>query len=532
MRTLARVGAVVTALWLTGAAPGGTVRIALREQPNTLNPLLATQFDENYVCEGIFSGLTVLDDRGRLQPELAEAVPTRANGGISADGKQLVYRLRRNARWQDGVAVTADDVVAVTADDVVFTFGKMRDPKVPFPSLTLYDVVERVEARDPHTVVVRLKRPAPDAPAEIFVNGQNGAILPKHVLEHVADLAHAAFNGAPIGSGPYRVERWERGSSLRLVANRDYFGGAPSVERIDFTFLPDSNTRAFAVESQGADLAQIVAVNIPAVRAAGVRVLSVVQPTLVYLLYRVDAPPFDDVLVRRALSRAVDPGEIARKVYLGEAAPATDLLPPQSQYHATRAAARANLREAASLLQSAGWRAGADGIRVRGGSRLTVTLTTIAGNASLQRAAVLLQAAWKTIGVEATVRPLQTSLLFAPGGTLPSGDFTVALVNFSFPITPDRTELLASRAVAPAGFNNGRYRDAELDRLFAAAHTEIDVTKRKALFAQIDRRVTVNVPVFPIVWTKAVFAISPRVAGIRPEPVNSDLWNVATWRVR
>jgi peptide/nickel transport system substrate-binding protein len=524
MRTLARVGAVIAVLWLIGAAPDSTVRIALREQPNTLNPLLATQFDENYVCEGIFSGLTVLDDRGRLQPELAEAVPTRTNGGVSADGKQLVYHLRRKARWHDGVAVTADDVV--------FTFAKMRDPKVPFPALTLYEVVDRVEARDAHTVVVRLKHSAPDAPAEIFVNGQSGAIVPKHVLEHVADLAHAAFNGAPIGSGPYRVARWERGSSLRLVANHDYFGGSPSVERIDITFLPDSNTRAFALASHEIDLAQIAAVNIPAVRAAGLRVVSVVQPSLVYLLYRVDAPPFADVLVRRALSRAVDPNEIAKKVFLGEASPATDLMPPQSPYHATRAAVTANLAEAASLLESAGWHPGADGIRMRGGSRLTVTLTTLAGNAPLQRAAVLLQAAWKTIGVEATLRSLQTNLLYAPNGTLASGDFTVALVSFSFPITPDRTELLASRAVAPAGFNNGRYRDAELDRLFAAAHTELDVMKRKALFAQIDRRVADNVPVFPIVWTKAIFAISPRVDGIRPEPVNSDLWNVATWRIR
>jgi peptide/nickel transport system substrate-binding protein len=141
MRTLPRCVAVLAAMvLLTGAGSDGTVRIALREQPNTLNPLLATQFDENYVAEGIFSGLTVIDDRGRVQPELAEIVPTRANGGISADGRQLVYRLRRNARWQDGVPVTADDVV--------FTFAKMRDPKVPFPSLTLYEPVERVEARE------------------------------------------------------------------------------------------------------------------------------------------------------------------------------------------------------------------------------------------------------------------------------------------------------------------------------------------------------------------------------------------------
>jgi peptide/nickel transport system substrate-binding protein len=377
-----------------------------------------------------------------------------------------------------------------------------------------------------------LKRPAPDAPAEIFVNGQNGAIVPKHLLEHAGDLAHAPFNGAPVGSGPYRLERWERGSSLRLVANHDYFGGAPRVERIDFTFLPDSNTRAFAAESHGVDLTRIEAVNEPAVRAAGARIVSVVQPSLAYLLYRVDAAPFDDVRVRRAFARAIDPAEIAAKVYLGEAAPATDLLPPRSPYHATRPASRGDLAAAAMLLEAAGWRAGADGVRVRGGQRLSFTLTTLAGNASLLRAAVLLQSDWKALGAESSVRPIQTNLAFAPGGTLAGGDFSVALTNISFPVTPDRSQLLSTQALAPAGFNNGRYRDPVLDRLMAAAHAEIDDAKRSRLFAQIDRRITENVPVFPIVWTKAVFAVSPRVENIRPEPVNSDLWNVATWRVR
>ena len=111
------------------------VRIGILQQANSLNPLIQSEFYENYIDEAIFSGLTVLDDRQRLQPDLAAVVPSRENGGISADGKSITYHLRPGVKWQDGAPFTADDVV--------FTFAKMRDPSVPYASLSSYrDVID------------------------------------------------------------------------------------------------------------------------------------------------------------------------------------------------------------------------------------------------------------------------------------------------------------------------------------------------------------------------------------------------------
>src|SRR5580692_4622988 len=136
MRRFPSYGWLLAALMLAACAPvvathsGGrqtqTLHVALPGQPNTLNPLLGPQFYENYVYEAIFSGLTVIDSRGNVIPDLAIAVPTIANGGISHDGRTLIYRLRPNLKWQDGVPLTADDVA--------FTYGLMRDPKTGFPS--------------------------------------------------------------------------------------------------------------------------------------------------------------------------------------------------------------------------------------------------------------------------------------------------------------------------------------------------------------------------------------------------------------
>jgi peptide/nickel transport system substrate-binding protein len=516
----------VVALFVLAGASGAptTVHIALREQPNTLNPLISTQYDENYLTEGIFSGLTKLDDHAHAQPDLAQVVPTVQNGGISRDGKTLTYRLRHNVRWQDGVPLTADDVV--------FTFSKIRDNRVPYASKTLYDAVERVEAHGPYTVVIQLAHPVPDAPYEIFVAGQNGEIVPKHLLEHVDDMLHAPFNAAPIGSGAYRVEQWDRGSSITLRANHDYFGGSPTIDRIVVSFIPDSNTRELGVLSHDIDLAQIEPSNVATVAAApGVRVVSLVQPTLVYLDFRVDVPPFDDLRLRRALTWPIDRDEIARKTYLGQAAPATEIITPESPFHSITTIRPPDLAAARRELDAAGWHSDSDGIRSKNGQRLAIVLTCIAGNAANLRNAVVLQSVWHELGIDTTVRPIPANLLYGTTGTLASGNFSVALVSYSFSITPDRSEYLTIGGIPPNGYNYARLRDPALDRLIYAAHDEVDPAQRKRFFAQITARVDAEVPVYPIVWQKAVFAVSTRVDGIRPEPVNSDFWNVTDWRV-
>jgi peptide/nickel transport system substrate-binding protein len=143
-----------------GSAEPRPLRIGLVQQPNSLDPLHAVQFYENYLAEGIFSSLTVIDDRGEVAPDLAESVPTRRNGGISPDGKTITYRLRAGVRWQDGVALTSRDVA--------FTLREMRDPKTNFPEVSVYSIIERLDTPDERTVVLHLRAPWADATANLF----------------------------------------------------------------------------------------------------------------------------------------------------------------------------------------------------------------------------------------------------------------------------------------------------------------------------------------------------------------------------
>jgi peptide/nickel transport system substrate-binding protein len=502
------------------------VRVGLPQQPNTLNPLLGSQFYENYIDCAIYSGLVVIDDRGNVAPDLVQNVPSRTNGGISADGRTIIYILRPGVRWQDGAPLTAGDVA--------FTFARMRDPKIGFPAASTYDNVESVEARDALTAVVHLKAPEADAVAEIFVNGQNGSIVPRHVLQNVSDMRRAPFNERPVGSGPYVVESWRRDSGLRLRANHSYFRGRPAIERLRIDFVPDANTLALQLRADALDFAPGIT---PAAvaslrRASSLRVVDAPAYTVIQLAYRVDAAPFDDARVRRALGMDVDRSAIARKAYLHYAEPASDLVPPWSRYATTRVARPADPKAAGALLDAAGWRPSSDGVRERNGQRLSVTLTTVAGARALLTAATLLQAEWRSIGVDAALRTIQSSALFAPDGVLANGNFQFALYAVGFATTPDRSVVLASRSMAPNGINYARYRDGGVDRAIDEARTVSDPRTRRRAFATIARRVAADAPYVPIVWTHTIFAISRKLDGVKPETVNSDFWNVYDWRLR
>src|ERR1700722_1312906 len=198
MRSPRHISSIAAALLLLGGhglgparAANDTVRVGLAGPLHTLDPLFATTAAENDAAGTIFSGLVTLDQRGDAVPDLAQEVPSATNGGVSADGRTLIYLLRPGPRWQDGVALTADDVA--------YTFYAMRDAGTGVALGPGYANVESVQARDYETVVVQLKAPDPDAPSELFVNGRGGSILARHVLGNVRDLRLGAVNAPPIG---------------------------------------------------------------------------------------------------------------------------------------------------------------------------------------------------------------------------------------------------------------------------------------------------------------------------------------------
>ena len=200
------------------AARGGveTLRLAVRHSPASLNPFLMRTLDEANLANLVYDPLVAPDAANHLQPRLARVVPTVANGGISRDGKTITFRLRPGVRWHDGRPFTSADVA--------FTFTQVNNPQVNVAQRTGFDRIARITTPDAGTVIISLR--AAFAPFVAYC-GYAYPIVPKHLFAAGADVNVNPIGGRPLGTGPYRFVRWERGNRIDYVAKRQLFFGSP-----------------------------------------------------------------------------------------------------------------------------------------------------------------------------------------------------------------------------------------------------------------------------------------------------------------
>ncbi|MBV8748791.1 MAG: hypothetical protein JO103_03650, partial [Candidatus Eremiobacteraeota bacterium] len=225
----------------TGAAPAAArhpytiphvLRYATAEDIVGLNPHLNPQLTLSYMSSLTMAWLVRYDANNRPVPELATAVPSRANGGISADGKSITYHLRHDARWSDGVPFDAEDVR--------FSVNVVRNPANNEATHVGFDLIDRVDVPDTYTVVFRLKRPH----AGFYVNFFGSAfaqpcILPRHLLAGEKTINQASYNALPVGIGPFKYAAWRRADAVEMVPDPLYFGRKPKLQRVIFKVVPN-----------------------------------------------------------------------------------------------------------------------------------------------------------------------------------------------------------------------------------------------------------------------------------------------------
>jgi peptide/nickel transport system substrate-binding protein len=504
-----------------------TVRIGLYEEPDTLNPVIGSMAFSSDVFQLIFDGLIRYDERGRPVPDLARELPTFANGGISHDAKVITYHLMPNARWSDGVPLTADDVI--------FTWQQLMNPANLTTTRDGYDRITRMEEPDLHTVRMFFKRPYPPA-LFLFRDGILGGIVPKHILAGNADINRVPFNARPIGSGPYVLRSWQRGSEMRFDVNPYYFRRRPKIPHVVLKFVPDQNTLVSQLHAHeldlyyGISLAQIARVR----ELDGFRIATTSSLHWEHLAFNTSRPPLDDRAVRLALCRAIDEDAIFAKIYhgLGRKAP--------THFNPDFGWGDPNVRhypfdpvKAAALLESAGWKRGADGVRVKNGTRLAFSISTVAGVKQRESIEVLLLNAWDAIGAEVTVKNFPGATLFAPagaGGMLYGGKTDVALYTTeNLTPDPDDTAYISPNEIPPEGQNTSFYRNTEIGRLQQAGLATFDPAARNRAYRQIQRILIDNVPEYVLDFLPEITAASVDLQGVRPVPIGSDLSNIADW---
>ena len=397
---------------------GGTMVIAQPGEPATLLPAFAGQSIERQITDLLFDrlaeigdDLNTVGDRG-FKKQLAD------RWEWAADSLSIVFHLNPRARWHDGRPVRASDVR--------YSVALLKDPALGSPNLPLISNIDSVAVRDSLTAVAYFKRHTPE---QFFDLVYQILVVPQHIFGDTPagrmKTAEVARRG--IGSGRFRLARFESGKQIELIADTLNYRGRPKLDRIVYVATPDFNTAVTRFLAGDADFFEQLRPEHLAKIANDTMRRTIPYATLGYAYLALNNadpqqpglphPIFGDRAVRRALTMAVDRRAMLRNVFgtygnpaygpFPHALPVADTTLPQLPYDTARARA---------LLDSAGWVLGPDGVRAKNGRRLEFGITTTLSSAARKQYAVLLQDAFKRIGAAARIDEVDLAGFMAKNG--------------------------------------------------------------------------------------------------------------------
>lgn len=504
-------------------ALSGELRVALIQEPASLNPLLLEGPIAYAVSELLYSYLTNYDAAGNMIPDVALEVPTPENGGVSRDGKRITFHLRRGVRWSDGAPLTARDVV--------FTYRAIMNPSNSLPERFGYDQIASIAAPDPHTVVITLKRAyAPIVPL-FFGGDSNYPILPAHLLAQYSSINRVPFNQAPIGSGPYVLASWSHGERLEFHANPRYFRRKPAIERLVLPIVHDQSTIVNELTTGELDAAfSLDATRISLLRSLPHhRVIVTPIPYFYAMAFNMTDPLMRDGTVRRALAMAVDRDGLIRKISHGVYDAQTGLRGLFTwAYDPGADTLRYDPRAAAQLLQQDGWRLRPDGTRWKNGKPLQIQLIFPTGSEITAQIATAVAQAEQSAGVQMSLKRYTREVYMANDGPIMQGRFQMQLYDYHSNYDPDAAWLLACDQQSPRGFNIAHYCDAAVDGMLTRGSSVFERSSRAAAYRAVQRRIAQDLPYFFLCQASEIDVI-PSGLEHYDRPLLSPFNSVARW---
>ena len=529
------------------------LRLLYWQAPTILNPHLSTGFKDAEASRITLEPLASFDAQGDLQPFLAAAIPTLENGGLSPDGRSVTWTLKPGLTWSDGEPFTAADVA--------FTYEFIRDPATGATSAGTYEVIERVEVLDDHTVRVHFRDVTP-AWFLVFV-GTEGMILPAHAFaDYVGARAREApANLQPIGTGPYRVTTFKPGDVVLYEANPEYREAeALGFQTVELKGGGDATSAARAVLQTGdAEFAynlQVEANVLEELQAAGQGAVVTNFGSLMERLVVNHSDPAQgssletphpflrEEPVRQAIALAIDRETIATQLYGPTGQPTTRFIvaPPLYSTGDDTPAAQ-DLDQAAALLEAAGWidRNG-DGTRDRDGVEMKLVLQTSV-NPLRQKTQEIIKQNLAALGMAVELKSIDPSVYFSgdPANTDTVERFQADLQMYTTGNTsPDpgaylqtyTCDQIPTAANNWTGDNASRYCNPDYDRLWQESLTELDPDRRRQLFATLSQMLVEGAHVIPLVHRAETAGVSQRLQGVNLTPWDLNVWNIAEWRRR
>jgi peptide/nickel transport system substrate-binding protein len=530
---------------------GGLLKVLWWQGPTLLNPHFANGAKDVDGSRLFYEPLAAWDADGNLRPMLAAAIPNREDGTLAADGKSVIWKLKKGVSWHDGKPFTADDCV--------FTWEYSRDPATATLTSGSYkDIV--VEKIDDYTVLVKFAAPTPFW-ADAFVAAA-GCIIPKHLFADYrgAKSRDAPANLAPVGTGPYKFKSFRPGDLVTGTINTNYHrDNRPFFDEIEMKGGGDAVSAARAVlQTSEYDFAWNLQVEDEilvrlekdgkgrAVFNPGGTVEQI-QLNTTDPWTEVDGerssiktkhPTLSDPAVRQALALLVDRDAVEKYIYgrAGSATPNFICSPERFVSRVTRY--EFNIDKANDILDKAGWTRGAGGVREKDGKKLKFVYQTSINQPRQKTQAIVKQACQKA-GIDIELKTVTASVFFSTDLSNPDtiGKFYCDLQMYSTgPQQPDPAvflrRLLSSEVSTKAnkwqGRNVARWQNTEYDDTYKAAEVELDPVKRAALLIKLNELVVGDHAVIPIVARPLVAALKHKLVA-ELSGWDNDTWELASW---
>ncbi len=509
---------------------GGTYVEGVAGAPQYINPLLCQLHDEDRdLCSLVFVGLTRLNETGEVVPDLA------SGWEISPDGITYTFKLRQDARWQDGQPVTADDVL--------FTTRLLQNPDYPgrpdVGALWQSVTVVRVDA---YTVQFQLAQPL--AP---FLDFTTIGLLPQHALSGTssANLNQLPFNLQPVGNGPWRVAEVNtsnsRVASIALEPNANYYGPKPKLSRLVFRYYPNSQAvfealRAGDIDGMG---------NLPLSllkRAEAIPNLTIYSATksryaALFINLRPDsgAIALSDKAVRLALMHALDREQLVRDVLGGQGVVAdTPFIPGTWACDTSVKSHPYDPERAIQYLRSAGYELATvapSNISVwqKNGEPIAFTLLT-QDDPTRRALAEAVARQWRDLGVQVSVQPVRNLVR----DFLSPRQFHVALVESLVDGDPDPYPIWHRSQIVPPGQNYTGFDNADASEWLEKARLTTDRATRFEYYRRFQALFAEEMPAIPLYYPTYQYAISSRVKRVQIPPLvypSDRLRTIGEWYV-
>ena len=469
---------------------------------SSINPAL---YEHGEINSLIFNGLTAHDKNNNIVPSLAESWEFDKTMNI------YTFKLRDDVKWHDG-----EDF---SADDVKFTLETIMNTDNASEIASNYEDITNIEVVDKTTIKITLK-----SPNTAMLDYLTIGIIPKHILEG-KDIATDKFNQFPIGTGPFKMESWDRGQSITLVKNKDFYEKEPKIDKIIFKIVEDTKARALQLKSGELDLAQITPSDMVEFEN-NKEFVTYNMKTSDYrgIMYNFNSPLFkNNRELPNALSYAIDRKVILDSVALGRGNIAYSPLQTGEYNNPNMEKFDYNPNKSKEILENSGWHLSRDGIYEKNGEKLSFTINCMEGDQVRVDIAQICAQQFKEIGVDMKVAVLSK---------IDWDNQDAFLIGWGSPFDPD--DHTYKVFATEKGSNYNYYSNLKVDELLKKAR-ETDVkSDRQKYYNEFQVELSKDMPYTFIVYIDAQYVGRPNIKGIINETVLGHhgaglFWNIADW---